>query len=709
MWRNAAIGMIMISTVTSATGETGTLPPWPKGDASDDFFGERVADPFRWLEEGKSPDVDAFIAWQNDQSSAWIPAAISEAFQARLAGLINYPRQSVPSRYGDIVVTLRNSGLQPHMVVFKQHGRDGTPQVLIDPNTFSKDGSVSLSTLAFTRDGERVAYGKSEGGSDNQTIYIRDVKSGNDLPDTLRDMRFSGLAWAPDNSGFWYNRYPDPNTRQNNTLYWHALGTDQADDVPVFQMPDHPDVALYPGVSDDGKYLFVYQVVGTEPRNGIVFRELERVKPSASGEWKTLFPIDEAEYSVAANLGSKLFVYTDRGAPRRKLMTLDASEPEATVDIIPESDAMLKEVSLVDGRLVTVSTKDVHSVVEIRAIDGQIMQQVALPGAGTVGGISARPEDKDAYFLFTSYTTPGIIFRLDVVDGSTTEVYRSGVKFDPDAYETRQVFVDRDGTKVPMFVTSRKGMKRDGQNPTLLYGYGGFGVSLEPAFDPFLIPWLDAGGVYAVANIRGGGEYGTAWHEAARLGARQVGFDDFAAAAKKLIADGVTGPEKLAIEGGSNGGLLVLVSMLQNPELFGAVVSQVPVADMLRFHRFGTGKFWTVEYGNAESSKADFDWLKAYSPLHTIADGKKYPPLLVTTADGDDRVVPAHAFKFIAAIQSLAADGVYLLKHDTGTGHGGGKPLDKAIREQAEIYAFLTRALNLAAPGAGVDVSPNAN
>jgi prolyl oligopeptidase len=595
------------------------------------------------------------------------------------------------------------------MVVFKQHGRDGTPQVLIDPNTFSKDGSVSLSTLAFTRDGERVAYGKSEGGSDNQTIYIRDVKSGNDLPDTLRDMRFSGLAWAPDNSGFWYNRYPDPNTRQNNTLYWHALGTDQADDVPVFQMPDHPDVALYPGVSDDGKYLFVYQVVGTEPRNGIVFRELERVKPSASGEWKTLFPIDEAEYSVAANLGSKLFVYTDRGAPRRKLMTLDASEPEATVDIIPESDAMLKEVSLVDGRLVTVSTKDVHSVVEIRAIDGQIMQQVALPGAGTVGGISARPEDKDAYFLFTSYTTPGIIFRLDVVDGSTTEVYRSGVKFDPDAYETRQVFVDRDGTKVPMFVTSRKGMKRDGQNPTLLYGYGGFGVSLEPAFDPFLIPWLDAGGVYAVANIRGGGEYGTAWHEAARLGARQVGFDDFAAAAKKLIADGVTGPEKLAIEGGSNGGLLVLVSMLQNPELFGAVVSQVPVADMLRFHRFGTGKFWTVEYGNAESSKADFDWLKAYSPLHTIADGKKYPPLLVTTADGDDRVVPAHAFKFIAAIQSLAADGVYLLKHDTGTGHGGGKPLDKAIREQAEIYAFLTRALNLAAPGAGVDVSPNAN
>ncbi|MFY8216311.1 MAG: prolyl oligopeptidase family serine peptidase [Chthoniobacterales bacterium] len=699
----------MISTVTSATGAIGTPPPWPKGDAGDDFFGEQVADPFRWLEQEKSPDVDAFIAWQNDQSSAWIPSAISETFQARLAGLINYPRQSVPSRYGDIVVTLRNSGLQPHMVVFMQKGRDGTPQVLIDPNTFSKDGSVSLSTLEFTRDGELVAYGKSEGGSDNQTIYVRDVKSGNDLPDVLQDMRFSGLAWAPDNSGFWYNRYPDPNTRQNNTLYWHALGTDQADDVPVFQMPDHPDVALYPGVSDDGRYLFIYQVVGTEPRNGIVFRELERVAPSASGEWNTLFPMDEAEYSVVANLGSKLFVYTDRGSPRRKLMTLDASDPKSTVDIIPESEAMLKEVSLVDGRLVTVSTKDVHSVVEIRALDGQVVRQVALPGAGTVGGISARPEDKDAYFLFTSYTTPGIIFRLDVADGSTAEVYRSGVKFDPDAYETQQVFVERDGTNVPMFVTSRKGIKRDGKNPTLLYGYGGFGVSLEPAFDPFLIPWLDAGGVYAVANIRGGGEYGTAWHEAARLGARQVAFDDFAAAAKKLIADGITTPEKLAIEGGSNGGLLVLVSMLQNPDLFGAVVSQVPVTDMLRFHRFGTGKFWTVEYGNAESSKADFDWLKAYSPLHTIADGKEYPPLLVTTADGDDRVVPAHAFKFIAAIQSAAADGVYLLKHDTGTGHGGGKPLDKAIREQAEIYAFLTRALNLVPPGAGVDVSPNAN
>jgi len=699
----------MISMLTAAAGKSATSPSWTRGDAVDTYFGENVPDPFRWLEASDGAELDSFIDWQNNQSMAWIPGAIVEAYKAKLSGLINYPRQSVPSRYGDIVVTMRNSGLQAHMVVYKQQGRDGTPEILIDPNTFSSDGSVSLSTLAFSRDGTLVAYGKSEGGSDNQTIYVKDVKAGNDLPDVLRDMRFSGLAWAPDNSGFWYNRYPDPNTRQNNTLYWHALGKDQADDVPVLQMPDQPDVALYPGVSDDGKCLLVYQVVGTEPRNGIVFRETEGRLASDPSGWKPLFPMGEAEYSVVANLGSQLFVYTDRDAPLRKLITLDAAAPASAKDIIPESDAMLKEVSLVGGRLVTVSTKDVHSVVEIRETDGQLVRQVDLPGAGTVTGISGRPEDKDAYFLFTSYTIPGIIFLLDVANGSTTEVYRSLVKFDPDAYETRQVFVERAGAQVPMFITSRRGLKSDGQNPTILYGYGGFGVSLEPAFNPFLIPWLDAGGVYAVANIRGGGEYGTAWHEAARLGSRQVGFDDFAAAARRLIADGITSSDKLAIEGGSNGGLLVLVSMLQNPELFGAVVSQVPVTDMLRFQQFGTGKFWTMEYGNAEASRADFDWLKAYSPLHTIKDGQKYPPLLVTTADGDDRVVPAHAFKLIAAIQSAAAEGIYLLKHDVGTGHGGGKPLDKAITEQAEIYAFLTRALNLGISSDGVEVPAKSN
>jgi prolyl oligopeptidase len=421
---------------------------------------------------------------------------------------------------------------------------------------------------------------------------------------------------------------------------------------------------------------------------------------AAQGGWTILFPSGVAEFSVVANVGSTFYVYTDLDAPRRRLTEVEAGAGASArlEDVIPQSSDLLKEVSLVDGKLVALSTRDVHSVLEIRMLDGSLVSEVALPTKGTVGAISARPEDRDLYFLFTSYTVPGIIFRLNMVTGGAVEYHRSAVKFNPSSYETRQIFVDRGGNSVPVFITARKGMERNGANPTILYGYGGFGVSLEPSFNPFLIPWLEAGGVYAVANIRGGGEYGTAWHEAARLGARQTGFDDFAAAAEQLIAEKITSPEKLAIEGGSNGGLLVLVSMLQRPELFGAVVSQVPVADMLRFHRFGTGRFWTVEYGNAESDREQFAWLKAYSPLHNVTAGKIYPSLLVTTADGDDRVVPAHAFKFIATIQALAGEGTYLLRHETGAGHGAGKPLNMAILEQSEIYAFLTRALNLTAP-----------
>lgn len=686
--------------VISMISLTSAAPPWLQCDAADDFFGQQVADPFRWLEHEGSPDVKEFIEWQNNKSAAWIPGDIAAVYNARLSELINYPRQSVPARYGQFVITHRNTGLQAHMVVFKQLGMGGEPEVLIDPNTFSEDGSISLSLLDFTQDGTLVAYGKSAGGSDNQTVYVRDVESGKDLPDILPEMRFSAIAWAPDNSGFWYNRYPDPNSRQNNTLYWHQLGIDPAKDVAIFSDSENPEVALYPAVSEDGKYLLVYQVVGTDPRNGILFREIEMGNVAAQGGWTILFPSGVAEFSVVANVGSTFYVYTDLDAPRRRLAEVEAGAGASArlEDVIPQSSDLLKEVSLVDGKLVALSTRDVHSVLEIRMLDGSLVSEVALPTKGTVGAISARPEDRDLYFLFTSYTVPGIIFRLNMVTGGAVEYHRSAVKFNPSSYETRQIFVDRGGNSVPVFITARKGMERNGANPTILYGYGGFGVSLEPSFNPFLIPWLEAGGVYAVANIRGGGEYGTAWHEAARLGARQTGFDDFAAAAEQLIAEKITSPEKLAIEGGSNGGLLVLVSMLQRPELFGAVVSQVPVADMLRFHRFGTGRFWTVEYGNAESDREQFAWLKAYSPLHNVTAGKIYPSLLVTTADGDDRVVPAHAFKFIATIQALAGEGTYLLRHETGAGHGAGKPLNMAILEQSAIYAFLTRALNLTAP-----------
>lgn len=669
---------------------------WKQSDIVDEYHGENVADPYRWLEDESSAALDEFIAWQNKQTSAWIPADVTARYESRLSELINYPRKSVPSRYGNLVITQRNSGLQPHAVVYKQIGIDGMPEVLIDPNAFSEDGSVALSILEFTQDGSLVAYGKSVGGSDNQTVYVRNVATGEDLPEIFTDMRFSAIAWANDNSGFWYNRYPDPANRLNNTIYWHALGTDPSDDIAVYSHPEDPEVAAYPAISYDGNYLVVYLVRGTDPRNGLIFREVTDDR-SDSGGWRTLFPIGAGEVSAVATEGSTFFVYTDLDAPLRKLIAADVSseDPLAWREIIPESDALLKDITMVNGRFLAVSTRDVHSVMQVRSLDGTLEREVELPTKGTVGAVSARPSDKDVYFLFTSYTVPGSIYHLELPGGEPEVYYRSAVKFDSTAYETEQIFVDRDGVKVPVFVTARKGVARDGSNPTILYGYGGFGVSLEPAFNPLLIPWLEAGGVYAVANIRGGGEYGTAWHDAAMLGKRQVAFDDFIAAAETLIETGITRPDRLAIEGGSNGGLLVLVAMQQRPDLFGAVVSQVPVADMLRFHQFGTGRFWTPEYGNAETSREAFEWLKAYSPLHNIREGATYPALLVTTADGDDRVVPAHAFKFIAAIQSAAGEGMHLLRHQLGAGHGGGKPLAMAIREQAEIYAFLTRALNM--------------
>lgn len=696
------IFLVMMSSLIST--QAAPAEPWKTSDVADQFFGTTVSDPFRWLEDEDSEPVREFIDAQNERTDAWIPAPVTERFAGRLSELINYPRRSVPTRLGeDLVITERNTGLQRHAVIFKQRGVDGEPEVLLDPNTFSENGTVALSTLDFTRDGALVAYGKSEGGSDNQTIFVRDVAKGEDLPGELRDMRFSAIAWAPDNSGFWYNKYPDPAERLNNTIYWHALGSDPAEDPVVFATPDDPELLNYPGVSEDGRFFVVYQIRGTDRRNGVLVRELAGREPAAEGGWKSIVAPGEAMVSPVGNVGSRIFLYTDLDAPMRRVVAVefedlgeDAAASRASwKEVIPQTEDLLDSAQIVGGRFVTVHTRDVHSVLEVRDLDGANRQEVALPTKGTVGVVSGRPEDADAYFLFTSYTVPGTIFRLDVAGAKTEEYYRSAVKFDSDAYETRQIFADRDGVSIPVFVTAKKGVPLDGNNPTILYGYGGFGVSLAPGFNPFLIPWLEAGGVYAVANIRGGGEYGTDWHEAAKLGNRQVGFDDFAAAAKLLIDEKITSPERLAIEGGSNGGLLVLVAMLQHPELFGAVVSQVPVTDMLRFHRFGTGRFWTVEYGNAEESAEAFAWLKAYSPLHNIAGTARYPALLVTTADGDDRVVPAHAFKFIAAIQNTASPGTFLLRHQLGAGHGGGKPLDMVIREQAEIYAFLSRALGM--------------
>lgn len=671
-------------------------PAWRQDKIVDDYFGRKISDPYRWL-EGELKDVAAFIEKQNALTSGWIPREVRDQYFSRLKALIDYPRCSLPSHEGRFWTTMRNTGLQAHSALYKQEGLEGTPEILLDPNTFSPDGTVALSAVNFNEDGTLLAYGKSIGGSDDQTIHVRDAVTGQDRADVLRDMRFSNLAWAKDSSGFWYNRYPNPEKRADNPLYWHRLGDEQAADRPVLALPDEPEVMLSPSITEGGEYLFVYKSQGTSEKNGLLARPLTTPEGEAGG-FREIFPMEVASFGVVENDGSLLYVYTDKDAPRKRLIAVDAQHPEEAnwKEILPQSEDLLTDVALIDGRWAAVYSRDVHSIVKIFEKDGTFVREVPLPTTGTVGGLSGRVGDKEMLFIFSSYTYPGTIYRYVMQTGEIAEYYRSKIKFDSDHYETRQIFVkSKDGTRVPVFVTARKDLARDGSHPAILYGYGGFNVSLQPYFDPMVVPWLENGGVYAVAILRGGGEYGSAWHEGGMLGRKQNVFDDFAAAAEGLITEKYTRPDKLAIEGGSNGGLLVAASLLQRPELFGAGISQVPVTDMLRYQKFGTGRFWTVEYGDASARREDFTWLSAYSPLHNVIQGKTYPPLLVTTADGDDRVAPAHAFKFVATMQAQAGSGVYLLRHETGAGHGAGKPLDKVLSEQADVYAFLTRALGI--------------
>lgn len=691
------LGFVMAAVL--AAGLTPDYPKLPRSDVREDFHGVTIADPFRWLEDPAAAETRDFIAKENALTEKWIPAAAAAAYRARLEGLMDYPKRSMPSRQGPWWITMRNAGLQKHYVMFRQRGEDGPAEVLLDPNTFSKDGTVALASTAFTEDGALLAYGKSVGGSDEQTIFVRDVATGEDRADRLERMRFSNVAWAPDNSGFWYNKFPDPDRRANSTIYWHRLGDPQSRDRAVFSRPSDPELDLGPAVTEDGRYLVVYATRGTDRRNAVWLREIAG-EPAREGGFRAILPSGRAEYGVVGNDGATFYVYTDDHAPKRRLIALDVNRSEEPWrELIPAEDALLRGVTMVGESFVAEYSRDVSSELRIHGRDGRLRHAVTLPQMGSISGVSGRREDEDFFFGFSNYTTPGTIYRCDLASGKWREFDRSRIHFDADRYVTERAFcVSPDGTRIPLWIARRRDLPRDGKNPALLYGYGGFSISLEPGFSPTVIPWLEQGGIFAVANLRGGGEYGTEWHEAGMLGRKQNVFDDFRAAARKLVADGWTTPEKLAIEGGSNGGLLTAAVVLQWPEQFGAVLSHVPVIDMFRYQRFGTGRYWTVEYGDATANREAFDWLRRYSPLHNVKAGQKYPPILVTTADGDDRVVPAHAFKFVATLQAEADPGVYLLRHEVGAGHGGGKPLDRQLDEKAACYAFLTRALGLPAP-----------
>ena len=677
------------------------MPPTRMDTTVDDFFGTLVADPYRWLEDAVAPEVRAWTAEQNARTDAYLERTDGRAaLRARLTQLWDYPRYGTPRRYGDRYFFAKNDGLQAQAVLYWQEGADGSPTVLLDPNTLSADGTISLGSQAFSRDGRFVCYGLSQSGSDWQELRVREVETASDGPEVLRHCRFASIGWAPDNSGFYYNRYPAPGSVPPEdaanfmAVYWHRLGTEQAADALVYDRPDDKEVGFSPFVTDDGRYLLLYVNRGTSPRNGVYWRRID-----ADGPFVRLQEVDEARLDPIDIVDGTLYAITDRDAPRGRLVAIDLAhpQPERWREVLAQGDAVLDFATMAGDVLVVAALRDAHHELARYSLTGAPLGEIALPTIGSVGALSGKWGDRELFLAFTSYLYPTTILRHDTAAGTTAPFFPPAGTFDPAPYETRQVFFhSKDGTRVPMFLTHRRDLPRGVRHPTLLYGYGGFNVSLTPGFAIGPLAWLERGGIYAVANLRGGGEYGEDWHQAGMLDRKQNVFDDFIAAAEHLLAEGYTSASQLAIQGGSNGGLLVAACLLQRPGLFGAAICQVPVTDMLRYQRFTVGRYWVPEYGDATADAKTFRYLRAYSPLHNVRPGRAYPPTFIHTADTDDRVAPLHAMKFAAALQAAqAGDSPILLRVETRAGHGAGKPTAKLIETQGELYAFLFRELGV--------------
>lgn len=686
-----------------------TYPVTAKVDQVDDYFGTKVPDPYRWLEDPNSAETQAWIEAENRVTFGYLEKIPErERIRERLTELWDYERYSAPSKEGPHYVFLRNNGLQNQAVLYRASALDAEPAVLLDPNVLSGDGTVALVQTAFTDDGRYMAYAMSASGSDWMEWRVRDVATATDLPDVVKWSKFASGAWLKDGSGFFYGRFEAPaegqaysGVNKNHRIYFHKINSPQESDTLIYERPDKPDWGFDPYVTDDGRFLVIYQSEGTEPKNRVFVKDLSR-KGSTIEPFLDKF---DAEYTIIGNDGDRFYVKTDEGAPRGRLVAIERGrpEPDQWKALIPEGPNrdVLSNVIMTGNRFATVWLVDAHEQVKVYGLEGALEREVALPGLGTVGGLSGRRKDMEAFYAFTSFTTPTVTYRYDVASGQSQVFKRPTVKFDPNEYETTQVFYSsKDGTRVPMFITSRKGLKRDGANPTYLYGYGGFNISLTPTFSVANLAWLEMGGIYAVPNLRGGGEYGKEWHDAGRLDHKQHVFDDFIAAAEYLIAERYTSTPKLAIGGGSNGGLLVGACLTQRPELFGATLPAVGVMDMLRFHKFTIGWAWTSDYGSSDT-KEGFETLIKYSPLHNLRIGTRYPATLVTTADHDDRVVPAHSFKFAAALQAAqVGEEPVLIRIETKAGHGAGKPTTKQIEERADSWAFLIKTLNFALPSA---------
>lgn len=675
-------------------------PTAPTSDQVDDYHGERIADPYRPLEDPDAPESRAWIHAQNaltERVLGEVPAR--REIRARLAELWDHLRAGAPWRRGERWFQLRNTGLQDQDVLWMASDPEAVGEPMLDPNRLSDDGTTALSATAVSESGELIAYATSEAGSDWRTWGVRRTASGEDLPDRLTWSKHSSAAWTHDDDGIFYGRYPEPPAdaayqapNRDMELRYHRLGTDQDHDPVVFATPDQPEWGFEPEVTDDGRLLVVSVWRGTDPTNRIYVADL-----GGGAEHADVRPVlDEADarYELIAAVDGTLYLLTDRDAPRGRVVAVEIARPGELREVIGEGPDTLEAVRMVGGRLAAVSLHDAHHQLALFETDGRHVTDVVLPGIGTVGDLAGRPEDGELFLAFSTFAAPSRILAVTMADGAVREINPPSLPWDPDAYVTEQVFVtSADGTRIPLFLSHRRDVAPDGDVPSLLYGYGGFHISVGPTFRTEWLAWMERGGLLAVASLRGGGEYGREWHDAGRLDNKQNVFDDFVASARWLAASGWTSAKRIGISGRSNGGLLVGASITQHPELFGAALAEVGVMDMLRFHRFTIGWGWTSDYGSADDPD-ELRTLLAYSPLHNIHEGTAYPPTLITTGDHDDRVVPGHSFKFAAALQAAqAGDAPILARIDTDAGHGVGKPVSKLVDERADVLAFFDLAL----------------
>ena len=679
-------------TEQEANTQSMSYPETRKGDVVDTYFGTEVADPYRWLEDDRSEETENWVKAQNEVTFAHLESIpYREKIETRLTELWNYEKISAPFKEGDYTYFYKNDGLQNQYVVYRQKG-DEDPEVFLDPNTFSEDGTTSLAQLTFSDDGSLAAYSISEGGSDWRKIRVIDAETKEQLEEPLVDVKFSGISWVG-NEGFYYSSYDKPEGSElsaktdQHKLYYHELGTDQSDDKLVFGgtgAEKHRYVGGY--VTDDDRYLMISAANSTSG-NKLFIKDLTE----EDSKLVTVLDHTDSDTRVLDNDGSKLYLVTNLDAPNQRVATVDASNPtpENWEDFIPETENVLS-VSTGAGYIFAEYMVDAVAKVKQYAYNGDMVREVQLPGVGSIGGFSGKKEADELYYTFTNYSTPSTIYKFDPDQGGSEVYAESGADFDSANYESKQVFyTSKDGTEVPMIITYKKGTKLDGSNPTILYGYGGFNISLTPSFSIANAAWLEMGGVYAVANLRGGGEYGKDWHKAGTKMQKQNVFDDFIAAAEYLIEKDYTSPERLAIRGGSNGGLLVGAVMTQRPELFAVALPAVGVLDMLRYHTFTAGAGWAYDYGTANDSKEMFEYLLGYSPVHNVEEGVAYPATLITTGDHDDRVVPAHSFKFAAELQDKAGgENPQLIRIETNAGHGAGTPVSKTIEQYSDIFGF---------------------